>query len=387
MPPKAKRLGTSVEQRGPSVSTRISLTDPTTGQRIQRRITAPDIESLEAEVARVRAAHRAGERITPDRTPLGEWLKAWLESTRRGTESTQHRYLSNVRLYITPRAIGSVPLGRVTPLHVQTWIDELDRDKYSAHTITVAYGTLNQGLRRAHRLGIISRNPCDGVQLPKRDAPAWTILDDEQAARLIDGTRGDRYHAMWTLAVMLGLRNGELAALKWSDIDFEAATITVQRTVTRGRDGLLYIGTSAKSGASRRTIPLPARCVAALRECRAMQNERRLALGSGWLRDDAVFDKGAGQHWTNTTGLWVQFRAATDRLGLPQLRRHDLRHTAISAMLRAGIPITVVAAIAGHANASITLSTYSHVIAGMVTEARDVLDTLYRPKERKTGAS
>lgn len=197
------------------------------------------------------------------------------------------------------------------------------------------------------------------------------VLSDEQVRTLIDGTRGDRLHAYWTLAATTGMRQAEMLALTWDDI--EGTTVHVRKTL-HWADGQPYRDVP-KTETSLRDVPIPPVAVAALREHRRLQLEERAkagALGS----DGLVF--------TTVTGLAVRgsnlmppFHAALDRLGLPRVTMHSLRHSAATALIRDGYPIAKVAAILGHSSSRVTEMVYSHLVGKDIADAADVMERLY----------
>ena len=158
----------------------------------------------------------------------------------------------------------------------------------------------------------------------------WTA---EQARAFLTATADDELAALYVLALHTGMRVGEMLGLRWGDIDLARGTLAVRRTVTHGNAGLA-IGTP-KTAAGKRSIALPAPCVAALRSRRAAQAGRRLQLGPAWQDGNYVFDRGQGTvlH-PNSAGRAFQRHLA--RLGLPRIRFHDLRHTAGMLLLAQG---------------------------------------------------
>jgi integrase len=150
-------------------------------------------------------------------------------------------------------------------------------------------------------------------------------------------------------------------------------TLAVRRTLSRGPDGMAF--EEPKTAARRRSIALPAPCLAALRSHRTAQAERRLQLGPAWQGSDLVFDHGDGMilH-PNVVG--AAFRRWMARLGLPRIRFHDLRHTAATPMLANGEHPKIVQERLGHSDISMTLNRYSHVSMDMQRAAAERLAAL-----------
>jgi integrase len=187
------------------------------------------------------------------------------------------------------------------------------------------------------------------------------ILTPERAQSVLDGLKGHSVHDIAALALATGMRRGELLALEWRDIDFERATLRVERAVeeTRGK-GLRVKPPKTKHG--RRNIGLPPEAVAILRERRKRQLELRLALGQGG-HPALVFSnlEGGMLSPNNVTRSWSR---ALKLRGLPPVSFHSLRHTHASMLIAAGVDILAISRRLGHSKASITLDVYGHLIDG-----------------------
>lgn len=197
------------------------------------------------------------------------------------------------------------------------------------------------------------------------------VLTPEQVRCLIDGTRGDRLHAYWTLAATTGMRQAEMLALTWDDIDGSMVHIT--RTL-HWLDGV-PVRDKPKTATSVRDVPIPPVTVTALREHRRMQLEERAAAGA--LGSEGLV-------FLTVTGLPIQgsnlmppFRATLARLDLPPVTMHSLRHSAATALIASGYPIAKVAAILGHSSSRVTEMVYSHLIGKDLEGAADVMERLY----------
>jgi len=226
------------------------------------------------------------------------------------------------------------------------------------------------------KAGVIQTNPANDLDMPSKTAPAWTIWSEEQVSRFVDAL--DRWQepnrAMWVLAVMLGIRRGELIGLRWTDINLHSGTITIERTGTRTEAGKWVIGDLPKTSHSQRTIRLPDVCTRALVQHCVEQTERRLTCGTVWIDSGAVFDTGLGDHWATPFRLYDGFRKLIEKVNstvehpgdcLPIIRPHDLRHTAATHMIRRQVPVPTVARILGHKNPAITMRVYAHVLDDM----------------------
>jgi integrase len=197
-------------------------------------------------------------------------------------------------------------------------------------------------------------------------------LSAEEARCLLDVARGDKHEALYVLAVTTGMRQGELLALKWRDVDLENATINVQRTLTKG-GGRLLLG-EPKTKKSRRTIQLPEAAVRTLREHLTRQIKEVERLGDLYQNDGLVFTSEVGTLINPTNLRKRSFASLLKRARLPQIRFHDLRHTCATLLLSRNVHPKYVQELLGHSNIAMTLDTYSHVIPGMGDHTARAMD-------------
>jgi integrase len=233
-------------------------------------------------------------------------------------------------------------------------------------------------------------NVTERVNVPRVAEYLQTALTEEQANRLLEVIAGDRFEALYVLALTTGMREGELLALQWGDVDFEQGVIQVHQTlresVQEGKKA--YVLAEPKSKTSRRRIALTQIALGALRRHRVRLAEERLALGPAWDSSlDLVFPNTIGRlEWP-----WIlatrSFKPLLKRAGLPDIRFHDLRHTAATMLLSRGVPVKVVSEMLGHANISITLQVYGHVLPHMQQAAADVMDTVFRGLSSKLSSN
>jgi integrase len=200
-------------------------------------------------------------------------------------------------------------------------------------------------------------------------------LSQAQARKLVktEHETGDRYGALYVVALHTGLREGELLGLQWGDLDIEATTPTLQvrRTLSETRIGHKF--ELPKSG-KRRSIKLSRKAAEALRSHRAMQAKKKLRLGSLWQDNRLVFPTTTGTTMSGTNLLGRHFKPLLKKAGLPAIRLHDLRHTCATILLMASKHPEYVQELLGQANISITLDNYSHVIEGMDGGLGDAMD-------------
>jgi integrase len=190
----------------------------------------------------------------------------------------------------------------------------------------------------------------------------------------LEHVRPHRFYAAWLVAGTSGLRRGEILELHWRDVDLDAARLAVRFALVMVDNSPTW--SEPKTAKGRRSVPLPAETVAALRAHRAHQLKERLALGTGYRDEDLLFCREDSATLRPDT-----FERTFDRLaaqaGLPPIRLHDLRHTFATLALSAGVHPKVVSEILGHASIAITLDTYSHAVPAMQEEAATRIAALF----------
>jgi integrase len=222
--------------------------------------------------------------------------------------------------------------------------------------------------------------PVGDVAAVRRQVRAQEMhpLDPGQATAFLRALEGDRLYALFVLAIHTGMRQGELLALKWRDVDLDRATVQAHASLQRA-GGVKRIK-EPKTAAGRRRIALSAIAVAALRRHRVAQLDERIHAGPAWQEQDLVFPNRRGRMACYTTVTVTHFKPALKHAGLPDIRFHDLRHTAATLLLLLllqNVPTKVVSEMLGHASVAITLDLYSHVLPTMQDSAAAALDRLF----------
>jgi integrase len=198
-------------------------------------------------------------------------------------------------------------------------------------------------------------------------------LSPDQARSLLEAAQGDRFEALYVLALSTGMRQGELLALKWPNVNLDARHLAVRSTLRRADEGFEF--NEPKTARSRRQVSLTLAAVAALKRHRARQLEERLRQPY-WQDANLVFASEVGTPVEATNLIRRSFRPLLLRAGLPQIRFHDLRHTAATLLLGQGVHPKVASEMLGHSSISITLDLYSHVTPTMQQTAVDALDAV-----------
>jgi integrase len=194
-------------------------------------------------------------------------------------------------------------------------------------------------------------------------------LSEKQSERFVEAAKGDRFYALYVLGLTTGMREGELLALHWQDIDFAKGTLRVRLGVqedrTNGHRGR-FILDEPKTDYSKRTIMLSQMALEALQEHQVRQQEERAAVGDAWDSSrDLVFPNTIGTLMIPDNLTKRSFKSILKRADLPDIRLHDIRHTAATLLLSHNVNIKVVSEMLGHADIATTLRIYGHVLPTM----------------------
>ena len=344
------------------------------GRRKRKTVYGDTRREVKDQLTKLMHDKQRGLPVSMERQTVEQFLKHWLEDLARPSirPSTYRSYEQLVRIHIAPR-IGRVQLSKLTPQHVQTLLQDCSGSGLSPRTVAYIHATLRNALNRAVRWDLLVRNPAALVDPPRAEQHEFRVLTVEEAGRFLNAIKDHRLEGLYTVAISLGLRQGEALGLTWNDVAFDAGTITIRGQLQRV-DGKLQI-VPTKTSRSRRTIALPAVTLNALRRHRVRQLEERTAAGGRWQEYDFVF--------TTTIGTPLDGRNVTQdfqqlllRNGLPRLRFHDLRHTAATLLLAQGVHVRTIMEILGHSQISLTMNTYAHVMPTMQRDAAEKMDAI-----------
>ncbi len=362
-----------ITKRGDSWTALIDLPpDPVTGKRRRKRLTAATKREVERLVAEAIQAAQTGF-VDAGRTTLREYLARWQEAAAPTLRpSTRRRYADLIRLHVLP-VLGHVRLAKLGAADVQRLYADRLAAGLSPTSVRQIHSVLHRALDQAVRWGLLARNVTDAVDPPRPAHPEAKTWDARQVAAVLGAAaRSDDLEALWRLALLTGMRRGELLGLRWADLDLDRGALAVRRTMSRGADSRLVVG-EPKTASGRRQIALPATAVEHLRRHRVRHLEARLAAGPAFDDRDLVFPNQTGGP-LHPNSLARRFKQLIERAGVPPIRFHDLRHTCATLMLANGEHPKVVQERLGHSDIKMTLDLYSHVAADMQRHAADRLD-------------
>ena len=278
---------------------------------------------------------------------------------------TLESYEGMIRLHIKPD-IGHVKLTSLRADHLQALYSKKLADGYSRRTVHYIHAIISRALSQAERWGLVPRNVARLAQPPSIQTPPPTFLTSEQVKQFLDAVKDKRFYPLYVLAISTGMRKGELLGLYWEDVDFFTRTVHV-RHAAQELVGKGVIIVEPKSEKSKRSIPAPGITMDVLWEYREKTGHT-----SG-----LVFRTKNGNPF-RPRNFDREFKENLQLSGLPDMRFHDLRHTAASLMLTAGVHPKVVQEMLGHSQINLTLDTYSHILPVIQREAADKMDAILR---------
>lgn len=314
-----------------------------------------------------------GTYVEPARLSLNAYLDEWLETAAKPklASRTFDDYQRILNRYFR-QSIGQQRLDSIRAPDIQAVYTQMQEKGLGARTVRMAHSVIRSALAQALRWGMLAQNPATLVGLPKQRRQEKRALDPEEIRKLLAAGEGTRYGVLWGFMLATGCRPGEALGVRWQDLDIERATVTIRRTVSQPRPGRWELK-EPKTPKSLRTIPLSPRLIRALVQHRRAQAEYRLQAGQAYCADlDLVFASETGRLIDATNLSARHFKPLIEKAGISEpetITMYTLRHTCATLALQAGVNVRVVAERLGHANASLVLDVYGHVLPGAQEEA------------------
>ena len=293
---------------------------------------------------------------------LNEYLDRWLETAvgPRVRPKTFQDYQGMLYRYVRP-VLGERVLAVLRPLDLQSVYQQMIERGMSARTVRYAHVVLKGAMQQAVRWRLLLENPADGLKVPQQVRNEMRSLTIEQVRALLKAAEGTKYGAVLAVALTTGMRPSEYLGLKWQDIHWARQTVSVVRSIRRLSGKWCFSDT--KRSRSRRPIKLQSWIVSLLRDLQTK------ASAQGFCPEarDLIFTTPSGQP-ISADYLAKHFRSIIDLAGVPRLRLYDLRHSAATIALAAGVSPKVVSEQLGHASTAFTLDTNAHVLPHMQDE-------------------
>lgn len=380
MSKQARQRGSSIQRvelrSGPRWRFRLDLSPAADGKRRQRTLTfKSEAEAVEAQVrARLQVSDRTY--TEPSRLTLDEYLDGWLRAGERSWKpSTHHSYV--LALKPAREALAHRRLQQITRADIESLTSAMLRSGgrggkgRSPRTVALLLTILGKAFKDAVADELIARNPAEHVRKPRSQHREMQTWDAEEAAAFLASVEEHRWVGAWHLT-MRGLRRGEVLGLRWSDVNFKTGTVRIRNT--RVQVGPQVLEGPPKTTRGLRTIPLDPELARALRLTQQRQDDG--AVTQLLARGDRYVVESIDGEPVRPEAYGDEFTSLAADAGLPTIRLHDARHTALSLLLERGVPVHVVARFAGH-DPSVTMRTYAHVTRDALDAAGAAFTTLY----------
>ncbi len=346
--------------------------DPGTGKQIQRSITGKTQKEVAQKMKAALAELDSGTYIAPCKMTVGEWLDIWsaeyLGNVKPGTKSI---YLSAIQTHIKP-GLGAIKLEALNAHTIQSFYNKLvkpanERPALAPKSVKNIHGILHKALQQAIANGYIRTNPTDACILPRIVKKELKPLDETQISAFLKAIQGHRFEDLFLVTLFTGMREGEVLGLTWDCVDFSNGTILINKQLQKVRNKPEYQLVTTKNGKSRSVTPASF-VMETLQRVQRTQQENRLRYGELLEDSGFVFTDELGQHLKHRT-VYNNFKVIASKIGSPETRFHDLRHSYAVASIRSGDDIKTVQENLGHATAAFTLDVYGHVTEKMKQES------------------
>ncbi|MDX0574604.1 tyrosine-type recombinase/integrase [Sinorhizobium medicae] len=353
--------------------------DPKTGKKKRKWHSFTGTKrQAQSECARLIAEIKSGGYVEPTKQTVSEFLTEWLTFIKPTvTPKTHERYAEICEKNLGP-LIGDVTLAKLKTDKIDAAFAKALTEGHrrggglSPRTVHHMRRVLIKALNQAVTWDRLVKNPAAATTPPKIERTKMLAYDPDQTAILLEAFRPTRMFIPMMLAVMCGLRRGEILALRWRHVDLSAnrRMLSIRESAEQTKEGVRY--KEPKAGKSR-TVALSSMMLAELKAHRARQAEEQLKIGIRPDDDSFVVAQIDGRPLkpVSLTHEWTRLLAKTS---LPRIRFHDLRHTHASQMLAAGVHPKVASERLGHSTIGITLDLYSHVMPGMQADAAEQVD-------------
>lgn len=343
---------------------------PGTGKQIQRSITGKTQKEVAQRLKQMSLEVDQGTYLAPCTMTVKEWLNIWEKGYLGDVKkSTAYLYTRNVEQYIVPH-LGAVKLSALSAPMVQVFYNDLLKPEkqgvnpLSAKTIKNVHGVLHKALQQAVQMGYLRVNPSDACKLPRVVKKEIQPLDEVQLADFLKEIQGHPHEYLYKITVFTGMREGEVLGLTWDCIDFEHGTLFIKQQLRREqKKGGGYYFSPPKNNKSR-VLALAPSVIQLFRWQKLKQNGMRLQAGELWTENNLVFSNQTGGFLSYRT-VYDCFKRVVAKIGVPNTRFHDLRHTYAVMAIKSGDDIKTVQENLGHATAAFTLDVYGHVTAQM----------------------
>ncbi|NCB47342.1 site-specific integrase [bacterium] len=340
--------------------------DRLTGKQIIKSVYASTRSKVHEKLTNALSGVKEYGKILADSTTVSQWLDVWLKEYKipSCTNRTVLVYQNAIDKYLKP-AVGATRLDKLDTIQIQRYVNELATGN-SKRMTEIIYGTLRGALIQAQKTGVINRNPCLGVVLPKGETNKGRALTIDEQTKFMNALEKHPAKTLFYFYLYTGARRGEALAIKWDDINFEEKYININKTLVIEKDLSTKKSTKAvgktKTLTSNRIVPMVQQL-----EMLLLKLERR---------SDLVFPdfKGEPQSLDMPDR---QFKALCETAKIEGIKLHDLRHTFATRSAEKGIPLKVIQSVLGHASLQMTTDTYIDALKDYVLDNKKAFADLY----------
>jgi integrase len=337
----------------------------------------PSKRAAQSKLAELRASLDRGTYTPPSKLTLAAYAAQWLprrQATGIGLKaSTAAGYRRYIETDIVPSRLGEMLLTEVRRSHIGSFAADLTAAGRGAVTVRRILAVLTTIMTSAVRDELIAANPALGADKPALPDDTVRVWEIEDVQHFLQRCQHHRLGPLFEIAILTGLRRGELTGLRWSDVDLAAGKVTIRRTRVSVR-GQVLEQTTTKTRAGMRTVPLSDMAIGALLSWQLRQTEEREAAQEAWQTNGHVFTMPDGRALDPslvTRTFQTIRRGESPGDELPPLSFHGLRHSFASLALAAGGDIAVISKVLGHSSIAITADTYSHLVGSIAQKAVD----------------
>jgi integrase len=313
----------------------------------------------------VENAVNRGTFVEPSRMSYGDYLEQWMNGRKHNLSRQTHSInMSYIRNHIIP-SLGNIRMSEIRANAISNFVTELHQKGLAGSTAKRIYNIVNASLNHAERTEIIPKNFASLVETPRVQRKELQVWDIDEIQKFLDNSRGNRYYIAFHLALMTGMRQGEILGLRWEDVDFETKLLSIVQTLSHDGKEIMV---GAKTKSSVRNIALDDNTIEELRKHRKMLIEEKLKTGSMYKDSGLVVCTSIG-----TKQLPRSLVKVHDKLlkasGLSKITFHDLRHTHATLLFKNNTHPKVVSERLGHSSIQMTLDTYTHLLPNMQHDA------------------
>jgi integrase len=331
-------------------------------------------KEAEEEYNRVKYEIQQGIYVEPSKLLFSDYFKEWLTNKHHSiSPQTAEMYAAHGKNHILP-SLGNIPFSKLTALHIQRFITQLINKGLSNSTVDRIYSIVNSCLNNAVKKDLIHKNVAAQVDKPKVTHKEMKVWDEQEVRKFLKIARNEesRLYIAFHLALLTGMRQGEILGLRWYDVDFDNSNVIVRQTLSHNGKTLKSGG---KSKNSVRSIAIDGTTLNELKKHQRFINQEKMQLGEQYEDNDLVVctSKGTLMSPRNLNRTWYRL---LDKSELPKIRFHDLRHSHASLLMKLDQHPKIVQERLGHSSIRITLDTYSHIMPNMQHDAAQKLGSM-----------